>query len=505
MFRSQIKATTGPHLRLYARIRIISALLALNTLVISDSQAQRLSPSIKTPGRFLSATLYRDSLGTTHITLRGPYPGLERFAFVDDVANQDGSMHMTGSAREISNQNIQAQPATLSVSNKTALLFFSSRRTSRPTTARFKLTTTETTPIIEKIQVNRSRPNNKLCAASSTLQPKITEPPDLQAKSISKVHTKEVEVAVFYDSSFSPPWPKQDVPEYLTAVTYAANKLYLRRLGVVARIKQLLPTDLNTTDSNLTSDTLLELFRKQISPLRRTADLFHLFVSSVSDEQTAGLAYVGSACDARGGYAVGLSRSVGAALQPIVLAHELAHGLGASHDQPADSLMNPILTTANTHVTAIARQSVSQYTNQFRSCLAEPSEPKVSITASTNADSFESRVIVSRPRTGSCILALQAREVATKSKQPWTSLAKTGLLPLTSSDTSLRSFRGPIMALALAAPEGAEVRAVVRCEGKSSYSREIKLKIGRGINAVTTRDGSHSAMWDALKGSVTVE
>jgi hypothetical protein len=474
---------------------------ALSLGVSSFAPVQALcEDSTHTPLKRYEAKFYRDSLNATQITLRGPFAGLERFVFNDDTSTSDGTSHLLGAFRNPTRKSQDLQAATLSISGDTALLFFSSRRNKLPMTARFRISHTKQGLTVKATKISRSRPNNQLC--SQSLEPFLGLNKQIQTTRPAN-GIKEVELGLFYDPQFPTPWPDQDIVQYLTAVTYAANQLYLRRIGVTLRIRSLVPTSIDLSGGIPSSDQLLELFRSAINSFSRSADLFHLFTRGLIDKETAGLAYVGAACESQGSYSVGLSRSVGAALQPIVLAHELAHGLGARHDDANDSLMNPMLTSANTRVSSATRRSVSSYIQSSGRCLTAPSDTKVSISVSTDIESFQTRVTTFRPPLrGDCALKLQARELIARRSGAWTALAQTKLLPVTSHDTSLRIFRGPASSLAEAAPRGLELRAVFQCGSEKSYSRVARIAAPKEVGAINAASGPKLAWWEILRGTI---
>jgi len=490
MFPGRNSPTTKP--LIIAAISVVVSFFALNQALCETST--------HTPSKRYEAKFYRDSLNTTQITLRGPFAGLERFIFKDDTTTSDGTSHLLGASRNPARKSRDLQAATLSISGDTALLFFSSRRNNFPMTARLKISHTKQGLAVKATKIARPRPNNRLC--SQSLEPILGL--NTQIQTTHRANTiKEVELGLFYDPQFPTPWPDQDIVQYLTAVTYAANQLYLRRLGVTLRIRSLAPTSIDLSGKIHSSDQLLELFRSAISSFSRSADLFHLFTRELSDKETAGLAYVGSTCDAGGHFAVGLSRSVDAALQPIVLAHELAHGLGAQHDDTTDSLMNPMLTASNISISSATRRSVSSYVQRYGGCLSEPSDTKVSIAVFSDVASFQARVTTFRPPSrGDCALKLQARELLAKRSGTWTALAQTKLAPVTSHDTSLRIFRAPASSLAEAAPRGLELRAEFQCGGEKSYSRVAKIAAPKEVGAINAANGPKLPWWEILRGTI---
>jgi hypothetical protein len=165
--------------------------------------------------------------------------------------------------------------------------------------------------------------------------------------------------------------------------------------------------------------------------------------------------------------------------------------------------MNPMLTSANTRVSVTTRRSVSSYIKSNGRCLTAPSDTRVSISVSTDVESFQTRVTTFRPPSrGDCTLKLQARELLAKRSGTWTALAQSKLAPVTSHDTSLGIFRGPASSLAEAAPSGLEVRAVFQCGIEKSYSRVAKIAAPKEVGAINTASGAKLAWWEILRGTI---
>lgn len=160
----------------------------------------------------------------------------------------------------------------------------------------------------------------------------------------------EIEVGVLGDAQFS----AFGTAARIIARMNVVDGIFTEQLGIL-----ITPVDLtifnggNDPFTGTDAIDLLEQLRsyRQSRPALQTRGITHLMTGRNLDGNTAGIAYIGSVCDARHG--VSLSEASGGdATAPLIIAHELGHNFGAPHDNepgsvcagtPGSYLMNPFL------------------------------------------------------------------------------------------------------------------------------------------------------------------
>lgn len=176
---------------------------------------------------------------------------------------------------------------------------------------------------------------------------------------------KSLQLSVEVDSKFRKLHGKNSLLATVLAIKRTAD-LYFNTFSLNFRINQI-----RLLDSSIkakTSLNLLEQFRSSINP--SGADYFHLITAQRGYTDAIGLAYLGAGCTAYNvgftDYASGFPRFV------QTLAHEIGHGLNATHD-PSDlrSIMtgNGDANTKNPYFSNFSFNEINPYLND--SCFTD--------------------------------------------------------------------------------------------------------------------------------------
>jgi hypothetical protein len=374
-------------------------------------------PSV-TPGLKGNYTItqYHDDRGTLHLAVRGPFPGKHIFSFPAHLASDDfaSENHRLAIGRR-SRPDTDHPSATVSIFGRTAVLFFSMRRGNRETAIRFTLAKDSVTVPLKRGQVSHIRTgrtvdcsqHNYTAIPTSSRIKLASLASQRERQGVSARGTpREVEMNVFYDVPYAQRAGLQP-HEAISASIFSANERLLKSAGIRVRLKYLgaLPSEALSYSSSV-SENILEQFRNWNIPASKSADLFHLFTGAPLEDATAGVAFVGSACRNGGRFAVGLSRFTTLALQPIVFAHEVLHGLGAPHDNAPYSLMDPVLTSANTQVSQSARMATARFINKDGRCIGHPKSLGASLHLESSGGFFKANFELRNPPPIPCSLRL---------------------------------------------------------------------------------------------------
>ena len=156
-----------------------------------------------------------------------------------------------------------------------------------------------------------------------------TIPPDLEA--VTRVLPLAVVVDTAYDEAFDGFGRRRAV-----ALVNQLDGLYREQLGLgVELVAARVLADPERDPMRHTEGSLAELllafrrYRQSDKTLPEGVGAVHLFSGAQLSDRRMGLAYTGGVCDPSG-HDVSVSRT---RLELVTLAHELAHSLGASHDQ----------------------------------------------------------------------------------------------------------------------------------------------------------------------------
>lgn len=356
-----------------------------------------------------------------HVTLR-TQEGLERFVFTprESATTDTEEIHLTGFARP---RNFQRErlPAALTITDRRAWLFYTSRRTGRPAGATISLFRPEAKLIATRVRVSRVPEKTLECGSHNEEHVEEAQTHKLARK--RRVNRSRSAFRISKSDLFSPARVLEVATEadyeffqvhgsntntYIRAVLNAVDAIYTAGLGVKIKIVgQRVTTKDSGNRGSIDSLALLDEFRQGAFASNSPADVRHLFTGRSIQGLTIGIAYVGATCIMDGRYGVGLSRNVSAGLQPFLAAHEIAHNLSATHDSEANSIMNPAITESNNRFSSRALGSISNFITTNGTCLSSENLSSAQVALDgTDPTRFLARVSFNAKSSDTCSVTL---------------------------------------------------------------------------------------------------
>ena len=145
--------------------------------------------------------------------------------------------------------------------------------------------------------------------------------------------TRQIEISLIADSAFQEA-ESADPTAAMLARLNIVEGIFSEQIGLLVLatdVRLMLKQEDPFTSTKGTS--LLEQLSayRSATPAVRSRGLAHLMTGKDLDGTTAGIAYVRTACDRERGVSLS-QRSYGTTISALIMAHELGHNLGASHD-----------------------------------------------------------------------------------------------------------------------------------------------------------------------------
>jgi len=147
--------------------------------------------------------------------------------------------------------------------------------------------------------------------------------------------TRQIDIALIADSAFAA--YEGDPTAAMLARFNIVEGIFSEQVGllVMATDLRVMPADGDPFTSTQGTTLLEQLGRyRSADATIRSRGLAHLMTGKNLDGTTAGIAYVGTACDAERGVSLS-ERSYGTTISALIMAHELGHNFGAPHDGEA--------------------------------------------------------------------------------------------------------------------------------------------------------------------------
>jgi hypothetical protein len=194
--------------------------------------------------------------------------------------------------------------------------------------------------------------------------------------------SRQIEISLIADTAFQ----QAEAPDPTAAMMARLNiveGIFSEQLGLLVLATDIrLMTPAGDPFTSTKGTSLLEQLGdyRQDNLAVRARGVAHLMTGKDLDGTTAGIAYVGSVCDAKRGVSLS-QRSYGTTISALIMAHELGHNFGAEHDGV------PGTACAATPEGFIMAASVSGYST-FSQCSMDTMNPVLASASCVTAAQF---------------------------------------------------------------------------------------------------------------------
>lgn len=172
------------------------------------------------------------------------------------------------------------------------------------------------------------------------------------------------ELELAFDQAFQARYPN-NAEDQANSLINIVEGYYINdmNIGFNQITSELLSTEIFTSSTDAVSlldDIQSKKANQQLSFIKNSVALFHFITGREFDTNTVGVAYLETLCDTNG-YNVGTSQLVSnnIPLTALVVAHEIGHNMGSSHDDPENNSCESGF---------IMAPSLSSFASQFSSC-----------------------------------------------------------------------------------------------------------------------------------------
>jgi len=158
----------------------------------------------------------------------------------------------------------------------------------------------------------------------------------------------------------------------IESILNSVDSIFLSQLNLDLNVKDIEAfSDDSQPYTSSDGETLLNQFRayNNLGGRLKAADAYHLFTGkTLKPAGMVGLSFVGAFCREGGTYSYGLTQYFPSPVQVIITAHEIAHGLGATHTDSGIMLAN--LSSNPREFSSFSVDEISSYIDRYGTCLS---------------------------------------------------------------------------------------------------------------------------------------